>query len=442
VNGPTFDAVVPAPETCNATSGERVISAGGAVMRRGGRSWFWVPALAGTLAAGCTSSAAPSVGPHASPSPRRVTAERAPIGTASGPPAHPARPGSVVYDSLVTGGVALVLVGPADGGTGRARLLRIGSGGRRVTDIGPRLPRGSYPDSAFFLDPRHGWLTAFTGTGLERLYRTRDGGRRWRSAPAPSHALAAGSADVIDFADPRHGWLSDVQPTAPEVSVYRTSDAGRTWHRFANTFRSWRGARLPTVGPVRFEPGASVGWLASVREYGTGLYVTRDGGRTWQSAGIARRHRALPLPSVFGRTVVEPVTRCTPGSLAAQMYSSTDAGLRWRRQPAVSLLSGRQVGGPAGQCPLVSSAVASAGVAWVAVTIDAQVVVKKTADAGRIWRTVAAPRIAAARPPTISAIDGRRALIQVPTRPLGAARLYFTSNGGARWRRVDRLATR
>jgi photosystem II stability/assembly factor-like uncharacterized protein len=68
--------------------------------------------------------------------------------------------------------------------------------------------------------------------------------------------------------------------------------------------------------------------------------------------------------------------------------------------------------------------------------------VKKTADAGRIWRTVAAPRIAAARPPTISAIDGRRALIQVPTRPLGAARLYFTSNGGARWRRVDRLATR
>jgi len=355
----------------------------------------------------------------------------------------PPRPPRWVADQGVLKGRRLyVFVEPADGFPGSARLRVSTPFTKRFVTIGPRLPRGFYPDSLFVLDRRHLWFTTFwDGGGRERPYRTSDAGTTWQWTPIVSHSMAAGSTDALWFTDANHGWLTDIQPTGPGAALYATADGGRHWHIVGDTGRRDAPRSLPTIGPVEFQPDNTMAWDAAPAYYSTtALYVTRNGGANWQLA-LSGQHRAFTAPGVFGTTEVEPVSWCARHTTEARLVVSTDGGVHWTSRPTVGMgaVPASDYGGP--DCQPIAATEATANVTWaVAVTRGNRVVVKTTCDQGRRWHTARPPRLRVEDIGEISATGCRRALLDVRNLR-GIARLYLTTDGGITWRSINRRAT-
>ena len=186
-----------------------------------------------------------------------------------------------------------VFIDPSNDGRGTARLRMSTLRACRFVTIGPHLPPDFYADSLFVLDRQHLWFTTFWGGGRERLYRTADGGKTWHWNPVAPHSMGGGSTDALWFTDPDHGWFTDIQPTDEDARLYATADGGRHWHVVADSDRHAVTRPLPTIGPVQYQPGGTTAWdAAPAGWFSTDLYVTRNGGATWQTA-LTARHRRL-----------------------------------------------------------------------------------------------------------------------------------------------------
>ena len=351
-----------------------------------------------------------------------------------------ARP--VAGQGTLSGRRLYVFVGPPGGGPGSVQLRVSTLYAKRFVTIGPHLPRGFYPDALFVLDKRHLWFTIYwDGGGRERLYRTSDAGTTWHWTPIVSHSMAGGSTDALWFTDADHGWLTDIQPTGPDAALYATADGGRHWQIVADTDRRGMTRSLPTLGRVAYQPDNTTAWDAAPAYYFiTALYVTRNGGVNWQAA-LSGRHRTFTAPSVFGTTVLEPVSWCARHASRVRLFVSTDDGVRWTRTPAVGMggaLSGSDGGS---DCQPIAAAEPSADVAWVAAAAHGKrLVVKHTCDQGQHWHSAQPPPLRVEDIREISATDCRRALLNV--RDLrGMERLYLTNDGGITWQSINRRAT-
>src|ERR1051325_762382 len=85
-------------------------------------------------------------------------------------------------------------------------------------------------EDVVFSTPRVGWIAANDcSAGKAFFYRTGNGGRTWRRAPAPEANCAAGSRLDVSFADARHGWILLVAENGGRVRLFRTRDGGNTW---------------------------------------------------------------------------------------------------------------------------------------------------------------------------------------------------------------------
>lgn len=339
--------------------------------------------------------------------------------------------------------VGLVGLGAgANGTTGRARLVLTTDFGRTFTDIGPRTARLTEPDSIFFLDRRHGWFATFSVLSLaEKVYRTSDGGRTWRAFSAPMHNIAAGAGDVLQFVTPATGFLMDTEPTAPAATLYRTSDGGASWHPVATMKPGRHGGPgvLPTLGRFEFEPGGRTGWLTN-NLFGSPLYRTADGGRTWRPVRMRAPQGAIRgLPSVFGRTLIEPVTVGAGGTASLRVYASTDGGFAWSQ---VSSLP-RAARPSCGNAPMPTS-VPTPSAWWAAAFRHHRAVVYLTASTGRRWTTLVTPAPvpdATCGPDEIAAPGAARAWLVTPGTPgSDQTRIYATTDSGRTWRRIDRTA--
>ena len=394
-----------------------------------------------TLSSSATGS--PSRTSHRAESPSRSP-------STSGAPT-PSRPASrqlprtvrpVAYQAVLSGRRIYVFIGPPDGRPGTMRLRVSTLRGRQFVTIGPHVPHGFYPDSLFVLDARHLWFTAFwDGGGRERLYRTSDAGNTWHWRPVASHSMAAGSTDALWFTDPDHGWLTDIQPTAPNAMLFATSDGGRHWHVTADTAHRHLTRTLPTLGPVEFEPNNTTAWLAAPSYYSaTALYVTRNAGHSWRVA-LSARHHSFAMPGVYGTRVLEPVSWCTGQTTRVQVYVSADDGIHWTREPGVDVGAEPDSAYGGKDCQPVAAAEPSANVAWVAAVANGRrLAVRNTCDQGRHWHIARPPNLRVEFEPEISATDCRHALLDVRNLH-GATRLYLTSDGGATWQPVDKRVT-
>ncbi|OYT72511.1 MAG: hypothetical protein CFK52_04740 [Chloracidobacterium sp. CP2_5A] len=139
---------------------------------------------------------------------------------------------------------------------------------------------------AQFLDERRGWVAGtFFGRGVARpagVFFTQDGGMTWTRCPIP---FAATAADITSmrFIDARRGFVVSelYRGDARFVTLHLTNDGGATW--------SERRTAVPGFHVTHFldeRTGWTMGALltrdGSAPPYEVGIWITRDGGRTWR----------------------------------------------------------------------------------------------------------------------------------------------------------------
>lgn len=310
---------------------------------------------------------------------------------------------------------------------------------RNVTP--PHLHADGIDDIAF-LDPRHGWIAAYNcATVTVSLYRTSDGGRTWQALGAQAEHSCGGGPTWLSFVDREHGWMEPVSPNAPSGVLLRTGNGGRTWTPIASLHHN-----LPCLAPIAFD-SRTAGWMGRCDGH---VYSTSNGGRRWRTTSfrIARppEIQQLDVPRFFGRTGVEASTLGDPvtanrSSLRERTVAfsvSTDNGRTWRLRSERPVTPCTQYQGvfypsswPAG--------IATAGVWWI-VSSGLKPLVQITDNGGQNWQTVVPrglPRRACAV--TSASAANSRVAWAVARSNTYDTRLYQTRNGGQTWRPVTLL---
>jgi photosystem II stability/assembly factor-like uncharacterized protein len=176
---------------------------------------------------------------------------------------------------------------------------------RDITPPAAASPRGSEQIAdVFFLDISNGWaLLRVPASGGEYgdwrfdIASTSNAGIAWSVVPVAipnwnPRAYSLGGSGTIDFVDTMHGWLDLSIQSSPATNwgaLFVTSDGGQTWE-WAPTTRTAPGV----FGSLRFVSPA-FGWLAG-GPGDTELYVTRDGCRSWQKVSPPAPPQAGPDP--------------------------------------------------------------------------------------------------------------------------------------------------
>lgn len=183
---------------------------------------------------------------------------------------------------------------------GKNSILRTVDGGQTWADVTPPGRRDT--DRSIvgeFLDTDYAWVAAVNNSEpMLTVYRTTDAGQTWRGVEVirkTEGGLIYGVS--LSFNDRHIGWMM-VEPehgmsSRPGV-LYQTTDNGEHWSLVAKTAATGPSSErsLPFSGPIRFR-NALTGWIGGRQgaafDPDHPLYLTRDGGHSWEP-------QALPLP--------------------------------------------------------------------------------------------------------------------------------------------------
>jgi photosystem II stability/assembly factor-like uncharacterized protein len=170
----------------------------------------------------------------------------------------------------------------ADGGKSWVRVSVVLAASTDAPPLG-QLPFGGTKTGLGFLNATTGWATgSFPVNGYPFLYTTRAGGGTWDPQTLPLSAKEASSHLSINpprFFTAIDGLLpvSFVTESGPNLDVYVTHDGGTTWQ-----------GTVPVVASISAFMDVNHGWASD----GTRLYRTRDGGQHWTklSPGVNLQH--------------------------------------------------------------------------------------------------------------------------------------------------------
>ena len=160
-----------------------------------------------------------------------------------------------------------------------------------------------------------------------RVWRTRDGGRRWAELPA----VGTGAGLALAFGSAAAGYLTlRTYPADGGVAyVLRTSDGGRHWRPqriAAGAFAAGAGVVAPAAGrafALTSTPAAGDGVFRS-------LFATTSGGDAGPASTVTLT-TARPTLARPGRVTVDGVLRGAQGGESV-VVASRSAGGRWREQ--------------------------------------------------------------------------------------------------------------
>jgi photosystem II stability/assembly factor-like uncharacterized protein len=178
---------------------------------------------------------------------------------------------------------------------------------------------------------------------LERSYTltpwtTNDAGATWKEG-RPFRVLLEAGADPLsdpeypdlDFVDPTHGWFFDSQGLAigAPTFIYRTVDGGLHWSQVETTPATGTPAKgaLPTgcsAYGMTFV-SSTTGWVAGACGQATLFDVTHDGGVTWAPQSFPCIKCAL-YPPKFSSPLDG---RVFGGSGSSGLFVTTDGGRTW-----------------------------------------------------------------------------------------------------------------
>ena len=238
-------------------------------------------------------------------------------------------------------------------GTGEAwtrNSVSIGDGVYKTTDGGDTWKHLGLKDSEriaeILIDPRNSQNVYACVTGrlwsdsAERgVYRTTDGGATWQqvlkggnlSTGCASMSMDAQNPDVIyaalwDFR--RKGWTfrsGGDGPNAPSASALMvTRDGGRTWTEITPEANAGFAKKPYGRIAVNVAPSDSKRIYAFVESPASALYVSSDGGRTWEARD--RSQWMVWRPFYFARMTVDPANPDRVFKDDGNLILSEDAG--------------------------------------------------------------------------------------------------------------------
>jgi photosystem II stability/assembly factor-like uncharacterized protein len=226
-------------------------------------------------------------------------------------------------------------------------IIRTNDGGVTWYNVTPgNLADAGYLVHTSFLDADTAWvqfpdMNKYPNGG--KLYRTIDGGLTWETFTTP---FSGGS---LHFVDANNGWMMadlGVGAGSMAVSIFQTSDGGKTWNRtYTNDPNLAEASDTLPLGGIKnliLPLDAETAWVGGV-VYAPGqtyLFRSDDGGKTWFNINLV-----LPENTAESELSLQDMVFISPknGLLALRITSETpqtivyiteDGGNTWVQSPA------------------------------------------------------------------------------------------------------------
>ena len=222
------------------------------------------------------------------------------------------------------------------------RLFWTSDAGANWRDITPPAQSAARIESVFFLDPERGWVLLLDLSRDEDMARfevayTKNAGASWSmsrvntEAMIPTNRATLIGQGRVAFSDGLHGWMNlNVQSSSAFHlgATLMTVDGGQTWKLPPDS--PWVGGDLAPVSPKDV-------WLAGGP--GEKLYVTHNGGRSWQQLELkAPGETSLAVYATYDVPAFSdaehgflPVTYSVPNTNSeAVLFKTGDGGLTWK----------------------------------------------------------------------------------------------------------------
>jgi len=246
------------------------------------------------------------------------------------------------------------------------------------------------PAQVGFINAQSGYVFAHLGGGMNHdyvaLFTTLDGGVTWRAVVNPTlqNLPMSGSKNGVSMLTTLIGWAAgSYNGVLPELYLYRTVDAGRTWGQVklpspADAPDLFKGETVCNADPPRFT-GEQGGYLTLQCTLPDGspkrwLYLTLDGGQSWGAYSLPVPYGNLEfINSSIGWYLGGRTSDFKEG---ATVYQTYDGGKTWQTNATVWW---------GGEMEFLN-----ANIGWVlAQTGDARALVR-TDDGGFTWKQVQA----------------------------------------------------